>query len=408
MRLKLIAIFILITACNTPRNKETRTVRLQVAGDSIICSEGFTGHLVEVDDETKLEIECTTPEPSPTETPSPTDTATPPPTETAVPTNTPTITPTATISATMTFCLHDDTEYHGDTGPDCVYRHEHKHDPNQVNDLFGPPGARFTAGEISYPHETPNENANKHEAYSWIVRRDIPAYADAWISDFRLQVHATSAPFTAADGTLTGGYLGATHSYSLEAIYCTPDGCGLVVTGGWLDYGCLEVNGVFVLGEDCNLGQRRIHYYYTDDRSGELKAEFFWYGRQNPGAVAPIIVAVASADVSVNVDPSDLFSLHFFCDAINPYDCNKNDSTIQAHVLQFWPKASYPESGGYYTDRYGQLVAGCTAPGLDCIPLVVEGPLWTSAPIQYRDDAFGIGSAGTMDFDTAGSIEYPN
>jgi hypothetical protein len=335
-------------------------------------------------------------------------------------------------SAECSEAYHDPTKWHAlvDPSTGCHYDHEHKHNPNDVADIFGPAGAWFGGTSISYPWQTPDENQTKHEAYSWIVRRNIPANGrDIWISAFRWQVHATSAPFTGHDGTLHGGYLARFHSYSLEAQVCNSAGqCGIIRTGGWIDFGHLEIDGI----DDCvnlptdpsqqetcaNLGRRRIHFFDPNPNS-ENHSTFFWYGRAGLlngalPALHPVQVAVATSDSSVNVVPGDLYTLHFFCPN---WDCELNNSTMQAHVVGFAVPPSTDSNGdglgdfNGYTDRYGVVVNGCTAPALDCVPLIIE-----SAPtgqVQHRDDQdLGLNTAGEQDFDTAPSglwwIDYPD
>jgi hypothetical protein len=331
---------------------------------------------------------------------------------------------------------HDAAQWHPLVDPKigCHYGHEHKHDPNQVNDIFGPPGAWFGGTSISYPWETPHENHEKHEAYSWMVRRGIPSHGrETWIQDFRLQVHATSAPFRAADGSLHGGYLARFHSYSLEARFCNQSGqCGTVRTGGWLDFGNLEISGYGVVplpGEEeavADLGGRRIHYFHLDhERRSESRfgTPFFWYGRHRPTSppwvnvpLNPVLIAVSTMDSAVNVDPERLYELLFFCPE---YDCNKNDSTIQAHVVQFAVPPAYAGADGRvnlatYTNRYGEIAHGCTAAGLDCVPLIIENAPPTSGAIQHRDDTHLVDHPrqGYDDFDTSPPgqwwIRYPN
>ena len=328
--------------------------------------------------------------------------------------------------------LHNPNEWHPLVDPvtGCHYDHEHKHDPNEVANIFGPAGAWFGGTSLSYPWETPDENVTKHEAYSWIVRSNIPSGGrNVWIQDFRWQVHATSAPFTGHDGTLHGGYLSRFHSYSLEANVCKTGGqCGIIRTGGWIDYGNLEIDNI----DDCvelagdpsqqeactNLGRRRIHYFYPGSNVPN-NSSFFWYGRAglmngDLPALHPFQVAVATGDGSVNVVPNDLYSLNFFCP---DWDCKLNNSTIQAHVVGFAvPSAFDPDGNGLgnyngYADRYGVTVTGCTAPGLDCVPLVIENA--PTGQVQHRDDVhLGLGPGGAQDFDTSPAgewwIEYPD
>ena len=334
---------------------------------------------------------------------------------------------------------HDPNSWHPlyDAEKNCHYDHEHKHDPNEVNDIFGPPGAWFGGGEISYPWQTfagangnypawdgnPDnlENVAKHRVYGWITRRDIPSNGrDVWIKGFRVQYHAMSGP----PGTLTRH-----HSFSLEAQVCnSSDECGIVRTGGWLDFGNLEVSGhgaVPLAGQEDAIqdtGRRRIHYFHADAETRSdprFKAEFFWYGRNAPpappyGELHPLSIAIATADVFSNVDPNNPEAPNFFCP---DFQCNKNGSTIQAHVVQLEVKSNFDSDGDGladfvgYTDRYGLLNENCNEIGLDCIPLIIE-----NAPVgrpQHRDDThLGLTTAGAQDFDTSPPgewwITFPN
>jgi|GEM_PF-1803526 len=376
------------------------------------------------------------PEPTDTPTPEPTDTPTPEPTDTPAPepTDTPTPEPDPTdVSPEISLCPdHNPDLWHPlfDAERNCHYNHEHKHDPNEVNDIFGPPGAWFGGTSISYPWETPEENILKHNAYGWIVRRDLDNVKGKarWFRNFRLQFHGMSGP----PGTLT-----RFHSFSLEAEVCSNDGCGIVRTGGFLDYGNLEVKdfgnvGLTQQGQDDqtvidDLGRRRIHFSYppTPDRTDpRFKTEFFWYGRNRPeeppysdALLNPLQIAVATGDAFSNVDPEDPENPNYFCFNGEVFTCNKNASTISAHIVKFTVKPTLdPDGDGFgdfigFTDRYGKVNQDCEEVGLDCVPLViVHAPV--GGEIKYQDSDFGIPSAGTQDFDTSPPgewwIAYPN
>ena len=324
---------------------------------------------------------------------------------------------------------HDLNEWHGliSTDGNCHYDHEHKHDPMEgcAKSTFGEPGAWFAGKSISYPWQTPDENQYKHEAYGWLVRCDIPALADqtAWIHAARVQVHADMMPFFMPDGNWMGGYLGRQHSYSVEAEVCSATGCGLIRFGGWGNFGDLEIRqGNEVLTQcaplsevsaDCPHGPdgRRIHFDGMNfPPKVPNRAPFFWYSSPLPtvpnGEVEilnPVIVAVATRDSMVDVQLSTLYTPDqaIFCPA---FDCPLNGSTLSLHVLQFEISKKFDRDGDNfadfrgYTDRYGMIAAPCTAPALDCVPLILEHvPL---GRYQYRDDTnMGIGAAGTRDFD---------
>src|SRR3972149_2650962 len=105
--------------------------------------------------------------------------------ELAVPTETP-IPPTGTPELNG----HDDRAWHPLTE---AFGHEHKADPHSVDDIFGVQFYEWAGGEISYPWETPNENANKHEFYGWLVERNAPKIYNQYVSDYRVQYHGDVA-----------------------------------------------------------------------------------------------------------------------------------------------------------------------------------------------------------------------
>ena len=339
-------------------------------------------------------------------------------------------------SASTPLCEeHDPNAWHPlyDAQKDCHYDHEHKHDPNEVNDIFGPPGEWFGGGSMSYPWQTFTgasgnysqwdgnqdslENVAKHRVYGWIVRRDIPRNgSNMWIKDFRVQFHAVNG---------IAGVLTRYHSFSLEAQLCKASGgCGIVRTGGWLDFGNLQVSdfGVVPLpGQEDAISKndrRRIHYYIENPADYRYGAHFFWYGRNAPPEPddAPVLhplIAVASGDFYLNVDPNNPQALTLFCP---DFRCKWNGSTIQAHVVELTIRSRFdPDGDGYadfigYTDRYGEIDRSCNSVALDCIPLIMKHvPVGNT---QYRDDNFGLGPEGLQDFDTSPPgvwwITYPN
>jgi hypothetical protein len=356
-----------------------------------------------------------------------------PPTRTAWPTA-----PATPEPGSLPLCdFHDPDQWHALISEDgsCHYDHEHKHDPNEVNDIFGKPGAWYgSSSSISFPWETSMENMHKHQAYSWIVRRDIPPRPGekVWTAAFRVQAHVDATPFQMPDGSWSGGYLGRQHSYSVEALRCrVSDGaCGIVRFGGWLNYGDLEIDGVTEcvplpnLAPDCphGPGGRRIHFDFGGTAPKlPRRSAFFWYGEPapdggggSPELLHPVVIAFATADAWNEVSLDTLYDplAATFCPE---GDCELNGSTIQQHVLQFNVPARLDRSGdglvtfSGYTDRYGVLADGCEEVTLDCVPVQFRG-----APVgrhQYRDDYYGIPISGTEDFDTSPKgehwIEFP-
>ena len=380
----------------------------------------------------------------PTNTPVPTPT--PPPTATPIPNNEP--------RADAPQCDDANPEEHHflwNAVLGCHYDHEHKYDPNTVNDIFGVPGCWFgnCGQEISYPWQTfagasdgyeewsgnPDdlENAAKHNNYGWIVRRNIPSNGRTiWIRAFRLQQHSTGAH----PGTTT-----RFHSYSLEAEVCIQipgmqeADCGIYRNGGWLDFGNLEVSGFGPVSLDAdptqdnplliqNLARRRIHFFYQDveTRAQNGKSEFFWYGQTTPfGGRAvdsphfPSTISVSTGDAWSNTDPNNPTEQLFFCPEFN---CEQNNSTIQAHVVSFGMPEQNADSNGIlnqsgYVDRYGKEVFDCNEVGLDCIPYSYENVQAFSGRLEHRDDRdLGFPSAGNTEFDVSPDgvwwIRFPN
>lgn len=304
---------------------------------------------------------------------------------------------------------HDPTKWHPlyDEARGCHYDHEHKEDPRELDDLFGPVGALYGGQEISYPWQTfsdaGTENEHKHGGYGWLVRKDMGCYSkfsDGCLTDFRLQYHAIMAGPGAATRY---------HSFSLEARACredNPEVCGLIRTGGWIDYGHLEIDGQHVPlpgdPEQLRTGNRRIHYY--EKGNGNFGT---WYGGNR----------LATAAIQTNrmwgpVNPNNPSELLLFCP---DFQCSKNNSMMHAHAIGFRIQDELDDDGdglvNYdgYTNRHGEVVEGCTEIGLDCVPLQI-----TNMPVgsyQYRDDTHGL-KDGRADHDTSPDgewwITYPN
>jgi hypothetical protein len=197
-------------------------------------------------------------------------TASTPTPETPVATPTPETEPTGPPASSVPLCdKHDPTAWHAlyNSGENCHYDHEHKQDPGEANDIFGPVAGLYGGQEISYPWQTfsaaGTENQLKHGGYGWLVSRGLDcysAYSDGCLTDFRVQYHAIMA----APGAVT-----RFHSFWLEARGCresNPDQCGIIRTGGWADYGRLEIDGKHIPlpGDPTDfVPGRRIHYYDT-------------------------------------------------------------------------------------------------------------------------------------------------
>ncbi|MGB1253480.1 MAG: hypothetical protein ACPG8W_22900 [Candidatus Promineifilaceae bacterium] len=310
---------------------------------------------------------------------------------------------------------HNASHWHGhwDAARGCYYTHEHKDNPGvilpgmttaeraqaqAVLNVFGPPGQWFGGTSISYPWQTfqgagpsymsgPSnpavyENAHKHAGYGWIVRTNIPSRGAHYIKDYRLQYHAIFA----SPGART-----RYHSYSLEANICkTSEGCRIVRTGGWLDFGHLKISGrvIPLPDQDGDGARQRLHTSYRYGSSEFARQDNFrtaavWYGlftypdhAKKPWAFDQtgkpfrlLAVALETMDAWAEVNASDPSQHELFCPA---FDCNKNGSTVKMHRLTLDIIQPYYDG---FTDRFGLPNANCTAVGLDCIPTSISaGP----------------------------------
>jgi hypothetical protein len=297
---------------------------------------------------------------------------------------------------------HDPTKWHSLWNAElgCHYDHEHKDNPHDVDDIFGPVGAYYGGQEISYPWQTfagngeghplppqqpgQMENDLKHLGYGWLVRRDIDCnrvQGQYCITAFRTQYHAL---MSSADATVRY------HSFWTEALLCNRNQCGIVRTGGHADYNVLTIDDKHVpLAGD---GGQQIFSRRRDHRTGEFhRYNAAWYGAQTRGVEAFIGLDGETWSLVTGDDP---FALKLHCP---DYSCRYNGSSMSAHVLGFVIYEHFDQldgvndnfvTGQIYTDRYGSVASGCSAVGLDCVPLVFQ-----HVPVgdyQYRDDSHGV------------------
>ncbi len=324
------------------------------------------------------------------------------PTDTPVPpTDTPIPPPTDPPS------VHDDRTWHPVSAD---VSHEHGENPHSMDGVFGIDYYAWAGGEISYPWQTPNENLNKHEGYKWATGKNLSCdvRGDGCITDFRTQFHAIMS------------YVGAPtriHSFWVEARYCSPDNsdpanCGIVRTGGWQDFGILQVDGVYIpVPSDPSppfqnaSGARRSH----DGPGGG--GFVVWYTSLDPGKAQNnhwlAGVEIETRDAFGPIDPADPFNPLFFCPL---FDCEFNNSTHAIHsVIVFGPPHldtdgdGFLDFDGYSEETGGAQVASCAdLPGI-CVPLK-----WEHAPlgyVQYRNfDRFEYDISPPGEF----WIEHPN
>lgn len=323
----------------------------------------------------------------------PVPTATPaPPTATPVP---PTATPgpVAVVEGVNVCTDHDATKWHplvkrdANNAITCTYGHEHHDDPNAVNDIFGAPAAWYSGTqEISYPWQTSStlglENHVKHEGYKWHVQRDQPCrpHGDAaWTGCFiawRVQVHSLG---TASDATTRY------HSYSMEALVEHNGVRGIVRHGGWIDVGhlALIVDGgnpkicppltsnpeTFICGRN-----NTRHHSSANVPAGHTAHNSFtasWYANHQVTGLSTTFEEWGPIDYA---NPANQLFFTGTRTGNNSMGHMGNMSVdMRSSVWNPHTQGGLVTFTGY-TDRNGAIVAsGCAAPGVDCVPLRLNG-----------------------------------
>lgn len=369
--------------------------------------------------------------------------------------------------------LHNPTQWHGiwnyDVG--CHYDHEHKMNPNDLNDVFGTEMFQWAGGQtISYPWQTYagagmnfenyvpgtcTENTCKHEGYKWLYFRDrtspeqisgallLGAHA---ITDARVQYHAV------------GGELGAltrTHSVSVEVKSChkgvvSDATCGIYKGAGWIDLGRLNYpsrgdyqplpgDPAAFADTPAELEPYRIHPIGKNSLdSWQSEGNVFNFLPTDPSGLFRLRVGYGihflqgesvgetnPLNASENTSPT-----HFWCldQATGKYTCGNNNSA--AALFRTWvtiPQSLdgsiYDEDGSRneyftfhgYTNRYGDIVDNCSSVGLDCVPVVAENfPIGGcqnqtgTCKSAYRGSAEQDGYDADISPEGEWWIEYPN
>ena len=414
-------------------------------------TETSTNELTETPTETPIPSETPTNAPSTTSTAIPSPTPTPTEIATSIPSRTTTPQGTVTPFASAPLCpSHDLTLWHNlwDSTRGCHYDHTHNADPALGNGVFG--AVNYSSG-ISYPWLTSAlENTHKHGGYKYGIRLNLPCDPNRdfdgskpvhCITDARIQYHMIGHSMDA---------LARFHSYYAEYRICQYPAftqCGIMRTGGWVDFGILVVPyaGPRVVrpGGTLNFGDGMLMTFAPDDPEldqqgldqpyvamSDIRDEsFFRTYPQNinsPGWME--VWSVGDLDnryghnpyarflVSVTdswglIDPNDPNALHWFC---RDGSCGYNASIhalneLSVNVLTAWD-ADGDGLANYqgYTDRWGHVVQGCGAPALDCVPFsVVHVPVGIA---HYSDPGVGVNARVEYDMSPSGTrwIRFPN
>lgn len=338
---------------------------------------------------------------------------------------------------------HNDSVFHGIWNYEygCHYDHTHNHNPSDT--VFAEDVQRWEQ-PISYPWQTPHENVHKHAGYKYVYVQNpecaVLETGDNCIKYALVQLHAVGSIL----GTKT-----RFHSFRAIALLCdsTGNNCGLAQTGGWGDFGIMHCG---YKTEHCPLETDPpvpadlfgLPPYRTSARLETLN-RVLTSGKNlqvwNSGVLPIELSSFPDAhnqifqydwqtyDAWDVADPADLETIHFIC-ADQP-DCRFNHSTMRMYEMIF-KVPDVPDQLGNgrvtfngFTDLQGNVDPACTAPGPECVPLILDNVPAGSAtfripvgnvPIAEFDDydvyfcgdvLCGPQDSGAM---PAGWIKYPN
>lgn len=290
----------------------------------------------------------------------------------------------------------------------CTHTHHHGDDPSTVSDVLGPPGQHWgKPGEAySYPWlSSPLEQADKHNLFKTIVRRDLPNVNSGgnYFKHFRATTHLLGSGGHIPGTTSKDGFQTQVHSWQLEAVICSANNdCGILRTGGFQDIGsgnlalpnqppgeetCVLPNAYS--GTGCTYSAMR----HGHGAPGGSRFDFTWYANTGPPyrevSTSPARIAVDFGTIGqpwAHVDPNDYNALPF----IDP------DTYTASWLSQEILGMNFP---GYFpnvvngritmtawTDNWGNVVpSGCSMAMVTCVPLVMQNvPV---GGVQYRDSA---------------------
>jgi hypothetical protein len=272
--------------------------------------------------------------------------------------------------------------------------HHHGADPATAHPALVEAMATYWNYEIgsewlSSPHE--NEfPTGAHAGFKNLVETgtDCPQLKpkgddDLCVNAYLLQVHAL--------GTNAHGLV-PVHSYKAAMLVCDtatidPASCGVVLTGGWHDYGlfhapykqysCPAESGldvppdrvfitpyVALATEHLSSGQNRIFWNST------IAPVMYQYFQEQKGYIPNqgLNIVWSEVDAWDQVEGNSPACADPTQHMDSP-DPAHNGTGFQVFSLRFDLPTERPFVG--YTDRHGNVVEGCTATSLDCIPLVI-------------------------------------
>jgi hypothetical protein len=281
----------------------------------------------------------------------------------------------------------------------CHYTHEHHDNPNDINDIFGPPGNWFgrpgMVTSLPWYADGNTGNPEGHEGYKWAVRRwpcrpaSTAVQQDGCITAARILVHVNAT---------AGAANVRFHGFAVEAQVQRQGHVGIMRWGGHLDTGHLNLQfenqaplcpplannpSSFV----CGGGTQRAHSG-TNGPPGttpHYARHATWYAAHALGGVAPTF------DEFGPIDYQSPQTQRFFPG--NPPDANGSFLRINnfsANTLRPWMFQHVDSQGlinvNLWVDRHGNPVSGCSAPARDCVPFHVQNVTWALHQITNTHD----------------------
>ncbi len=286
---------------------------------------------------------------------------------------------------------HDVTKWHA---PGCW--HHHGADPATAHPLLVEAMAQYWTQEIGSPWvSSHHENMfpdGAHAGFKNLVETDIgcPSFkfmpGDLCVNAYLLQVHAL--------GTQAHGLV-AVHSWKAAVLVCDgpemdEDSCGVVLTGGWHDYGQLHApyksysckgpdsldvpdNRVFItpytaLGTThLSTGHNRI--FWNSQRSVVMDQYFLAQRGYIPNRGLTLAWAEMDAWDMVPLASAECANPDAFTDSTKATD---NGTLFQVYDMRYVLPDERPFVG--YTDRHGVIQPDgvCSEQGVDCVPLYIS------------------------------------
>jgi len=273
--------------------------------------------------------------------------------------------------------------------------------------------------DYGYTWQTTLENVNKHRGYNSQSAIDLPCEQQNYTylaAATRKCIKAFVVNFHIDHGTREG--TGRFHSYSAHALGCERDGlnCGDIFVGGISDTGDLHApykttcadalgsnrppcpsaavwenqrhvppywayvvkidalrvlaNGDLARNDNSRLNMPSNRLIWENYSSADISA----LGNRTGAGNKLLHINARTYNSSTYYDPNDRTFKYVCPDS----SCIATNDAIYIYAITFEVPSSLPKDAqGYvnyagYTDRVGNIVASCTAPGVECVPFRVR------------------------------------